>query len=70
MNDSLSKEEAYEAMFRFLEAYWERGGKTSDDIAILLGSMSLLRRGRPLDMALWSDWLEAIDKGVGEGAEG
>ena len=33
---------AYRAMFRFLEKYWERGRRTDEDIAALLGSMSFI----------------------------
>ncbi|WP_221274634.1 hypothetical protein [Thaumasiovibrio subtropicus] len=34
----------------------------SDDLAGFLGSMSLLDDGMPADSAVWSDWLEAIEK--------
>lgn len=62
MDKMLSKSEAYEAMRWFLEKYWERGGKSSDDIAVLLGSLN--RGGNdflPLDRAQWSDWDKACD---------
>lgn len=51
-------------MRRFLEAYWERGERTSDDLAVLLGSLSCeaSRDGRPLDAAQWSDWLTAVSE--------
>jgi len=55
---------AYRAMFRFLENYWERGRRTDEDIAALLGSMSLdtFSGDEPADAAMWDDWLEAIDQ--------
>lgn len=55
---------AYKAMFRFLDNYWERGNRNDDQIAVLLGSMSLetLGGGKPADPAMWSDWLEAIEE--------
>lgn len=55
---------AYRAMFRFLENYWERGGRTDEDIAGLLGSMSLdtFSGDEPADAAMWDDWLEAIEE--------
>jgi hypothetical protein len=56
---SLTELEAFDAMRSFLEAYWERGGKESDDIAILLGSLNR-GLGPPLDIAQWHDWLRAI----------
>jgi hypothetical protein len=45
-------------MFAFLQAHWQRSG--SDDIAALLGSMSLLADGRPADPAVSTDWEDAI----------
>lgn len=61
----LTEHQAYAAMLEFLDAYWERGGRRSDDLAILLGCMTI-DGGAPRDLALWSDWLSAIDK-VGDG---
>lgn len=55
--------EAFDAMRAFLEAYWARGGKQSDDIAVLLGSLNR-SDGPPLDVALWDDWLRAISEGI------
>lgn len=56
----LTEIEAYSAMINFLEGYYQRG--KSDDIAILLGSMSLLKDGHPADAAMWSDWIKSIEK--------
>jgi hypothetical protein len=61
---ALTELEAYDAMRVFLEAYWERGGKASDDIAVLLGSTQRLRDGPPLDPAQWGDWRDAIESVV------
>ncbi|PNK61344.1 hypothetical protein [Psychrobacter sp. FDAARGOS_221] len=58
MKEYLTHEEAYKAMFVFLESYYDRS--KSDDIGGLLGSMSLVE-GKPIDQALWDDWYEAID---------
>jgi len=57
-SQALTPEQAYLAMFAFLQNYWERG--RSDDIAALLGSMSLLADGKPTDRAIASDWNEAV----------
>ena len=54
----LSRIQAYVAMFAFLQAHWQRSG--SDEIAALLGSMSLLADGRPVDPAVGADWEYAI----------
>jgi hypothetical protein len=53
---------AFDAMREFLEAYWERGGKASDDIAVLLGSLNrdVWANHMPLDRAMWEDWREAV----------
>ncbi len=48
MKEYLTHQEAYEAMFVFLEGYYNRS--KSDEIGGLLGSMSLLE-GRPVDPA-------------------
>ena len=61
--EQLTALEGFAAMLRFLEAYWKRGGELSDEIAVLLSSMSPLSDGMPFDQALWDDWLQAIDQG-------
>lgn len=60
----LSVRQAFDAARQFLEAYWERGLRSSDDIAVLLGSMNgeMTQDGRPLDPAQWTDWLDAVGK--------
>lgn len=63
-NHMLSVREAYEAAFSFLKAYWERGSRSSDDIADLLSSMNLDVCGKPLDQAQWSDWLNAVRSNI------
>lgn len=55
---SLSEQEAYAAMFAFLEHRYRLTG--SDDLAALLGSMSLLPGGGTADPVLWEDWQNAI----------
>ena len=61
---SLDELAAFDAMRAFLEAYWERGGKTSDDIAVLLGNLnrSIWTDGGPGDPALWNDWKVAVSR--------
>ena len=58
----LTKSEAFDVMRWFLEMYWERGERSSDDIAVLLGSIN--RGGEnymPLDPAQWHYWNDACD---------
>ena len=60
MKDKISIKEGYKAMFLYLEHLYEMTG--SDDLAGFLGSMSLLEDDMPVDDAVWSDWLEAVNK--------
>lgn len=71
MQHSLTELEAFDAMRTFLEAFWERDGRNSDDgIARILsftqrgwpnGAPQLPHlQGAPLDIAQWEDWLDAI----------
>ena len=62
MKHDLTELEAFDAMRAFLEAYWKRGGSSSDDLAVLLGDLnrSIWAGGRPGDPAQWSDWLKAV----------
>lgn len=56
----LTKEEAYLAMFAFLEDYYSRGN--SDEIGSMLGSMSLLQDGGTADPAIEQDWNVAVER--------
>jgi hypothetical protein len=53
---------AFDAMRSFLENRWEEDGKQSDDLANLLSALDrdVGRSGQPLDVAQWSDWLDAV----------
>ena len=55
---------AFDAMRIFLEAFWERGSRSSEGVGLLLSAMdrSITRDGGPIDQAQWSDWLEAVSK--------
>ncbi len=64
-NDSaISPATAFDAMREFLEAYWDQGGRTSNDLAILLSSLNRdeTTQSMPLDPAMWDDWLDAVNK--------
>jgi hypothetical protein len=62
LNPDLDEREAFEAMRLYLEGYWERGLKASDDLGGLLGDLdtTLTKDGGPIDIAEWHDWLEAV----------
>jgi hypothetical protein len=65
-DNGISVLRAFDAMRFFLEDYWKRGGKSSDDIAILLGSLNRDPRTRsmPLDHAHWHDWMTAVNAAI------
>lgn len=58
MTDPISIQQAYVAMFRFLESYYDR--THADEIGALLGGMAIDEDGQPMDPAAWSDWLAAV----------
>lgn len=72
-SDLISVKDAYVAMYRFVDAYWKRGGRRD-------GSVTLLRHAlgpsadphdeaviQTSDPASWSDWLTAIKSARVEG---
>jgi predicted RNA polymerase sigma factor len=58
--------EAFDAMRLFVENYWERGLKASDDLRLLLSAMNreaaIWPDGGPADPAMWGDWLLAVGR--------
>ena len=56
--DSLTTEEAYLAMFAFIEKRYRL--TSSDDLASFLSDMSLMFSGGTADPALQDDWEEAV----------
>ena len=65
--DLVSVGDAYRAMFGFLEAYFER--TRADEVAVLLGSMNMADDGKPMDPALWQDWLMAVQRAISSEAD-
>lgn len=57
MDQQVDLHTAYLIAHQFLQHLWERGGRTSDDLASLTGSMSLLPEGGSADPAMIEDWL-------------
>ncbi len=53
----LDELEAFDAMRKFLEAYWERGGRRSNDLAVLLGSVHRDVAGNARPWTLRSGWI-------------
>ena len=53
---------AFDAMRAFLQAYWERGDRSDEGIALLLTNLdrNVWADGGPSDPAMWKDWQDAI----------
>ena len=64
----LTKEQAFLAMYSFLDEYYQL--TKADDIGGLLGSMSLLPDGSSADPAIQKEWEEAIQKVIAGGVNG
>ena len=61
MNElSLSKKQAFLAMFTFLEEYYEM--THADDIGSLLGSLALLEDGCSADTGVQEEWDSAVNR--------
>jgi hypothetical protein len=61
-HDLVSVRDAYRAMFRFLDVYYEL--TKSDEVAGLLGGMNLRDDGTSMDPAMWHEWLKAVQKAI------
>ncbi|MBN8809656.1 MAG: hypothetical protein J0I47_15670 [Sphingomonas sp.] len=59
----MTEDQAFTAMFLFLEEEWKR--TQSEALAIILGDMSLLEDGRPADAAVLQDWKIAVARALG-----
>jgi hypothetical protein len=62
MSRTLTEDQAYAAMFAFLEDHFCRG--PTDVIGTLLGALSILPSGRSADPAMQGDWAAAVDKAI------
>ncbi len=58
-DDLITVRQAFSAMHRFLDTYWER--TRADEVAVLLGGLSLLPDGGPADPATWTEWMRAVE---------
>lgn len=64
MSTSLTVEQAYRAMFYFLEREYEL--TKADELGGMLSSLSweIWERGGPADPSAWQDWLDAVRKAL------
>ncbi len=65
----LTPEQAYRAMHRFVQGYFDRGGKRGDELALFLSYAAPgkweARNDNPVgsgDPAAWEDWLKVIEE--------
>ncbi len=68
MTTTLTADQAYAAMYYFLDQFYSRSGIT--DLGSLLGDMSLLPDGQPADSAVVEDWQEAVQFALRGGKAG
>ena len=62
-DEMISVLDAFKASQEFLEAFWRRGLEQNDELAMLLGAMELGGDPpKPLDLAQWDDWVDALDR--------
>lgn len=66
MNDlKLDHVEGYLSMYAFLDLLWERKDESWDELAEMLGAMSLVGDGLPADRGYVQDWDEALEAVAG-----
>ncbi len=58
MAEQITLEEAFKAMFVFLDRYYDRGG--GGELADVLSDIQLMSDGKPADPAQWKDWIDAV----------
>ncbi len=63
MDEQISVRQAYTAMYAFLEELYSK--YEFDQLGSVLGGLSLLADGSPVDQAAWSDWLRAVERAKG-----
>jgi hypothetical protein len=57
--ENLTPQQGFQAMFLFLDAYYQRT-KGAAELGDVLGDLSPATDGQPSDPATWEDWLEAL----------
>ena len=65
--DTFTINQAYIAMYLFIEEQYQI--TKSDELAMMLSSMSLLQDGSTADPAMWEIWLEAVEKSKDDGSK-
>ncbi len=63
METTLTQEQAFRAMFLFLEGYWSEFRTAT--IADVLSDLNPAEAGESSDPAAWHDWLRAVEAAKG-----
>lgn len=72
-DDCLTVRDAYLAMFYFIDAYWQRGGRTDGSVRLLRHDVGLTANPEnaatllTTDPAFWTDWLAAVESARSRG---
>jgi hypothetical protein len=59
----MTEEQAYKAMFLYLDAYFER--KPDAELGSVLSDIQILEDGGPADPAVTQDWKQAVRRATG-----
>jgi hypothetical protein len=68
LSGPLTARDAYLAMYYFVRAYWERGGKRDGNVTLLLNAIGPFEDPKApqqlmtTDPAFWDDWLAAVQE--------
>jgi hypothetical protein len=71
--DKITVKDAYIAMYRFVDAYFGRGGRRQGDLTLLVHDLSPSPDPNDetalwtADPAFWSDWLDAVRATIDHG---
>jgi hypothetical protein len=69
-SENISLTTAYIAMYRFVEAYWERGNRVEGSVTLLCSDMAPFSDPKAegsiwtSDPAFWNDWVKAVEVAV------
>lgn len=72
-SETLTRRDAYLAMYYFVRTYWERGGKLDGSVTLLLNALGPMQNPQhdgeiwTTDPAFWDDWLSALGQARREG---
>jgi hypothetical protein len=72
-SERLTAKDAYLAMYYFVQAYWNRGGRRDGSVTLLLSALGPSadpqnpEAMQTNDPAFWDDWLSAVKEARREG---